>query len=280
MKFDKYGFLFTKEISQNKYFVDVGCSSVLELDEKEYVIFHKRKFHKIPTSKLQSQMSFVTQRQRIDFQFDEKFYIYWLAYYQRNLKQAHFKGGDLEQLEIYQDLFEKFSLKLKLRHYLEIHGDYPSFEEIYQLVKNANLNQAISFVLALATIYGDWNLVEEDDIYLSNVLIQFPFDASLSEYQDMIFALEDILVKNKIYNFLTYTKKGDFIWNIKDVDLLKIMGEFLASEKVADFFQVDEKILPIFEKKLPTLVKQLDTDLRIKLDEFKLTLIEWVRLGL
>jgi hypothetical protein len=28
------------------------------------------------------------------------------------------------------------------------------------------------------------------------------------------------------------------------------------------------------------LVKQLDTDLRIKLDEFKLTLIEWVRLGL
>ena len=58
------------------------------------------------------------------------------------------------------------------------------------------------------------------------------------------------------------------------------MGEFLASEKVKDFFQIDEPILPIFSKKLPTLAKQLDTDLRVKLDKFKLTEIEGVKLAI
>jgi len=279
--FDKYGFYYTDHISENKYLLDVGASRLLELENNNYVVFHKRKFQKISTQKLQAKMSLVTQLVNINFELDEKFFVYWLVYYQRNLRQAHFKWWDLEQLETYQGLFENFGLHLKLRHYLEIYWDYPGLEEIYNEVKYANINQAISFLLALATIYGDWNLVEEpEDVYLSNVLIKFPFDASLTEFQDMIFALEDVLVQNKIYNFLTYSKKWDFIWNIKDFDLLKIMGEFLASEKVKDFFQIDESILPIFVKKLPTLAKQLDTDLRVNLDEFKLTEIEWIKLAI
>ena len=142
-------------------------------------------------------------------------------------------------------------------------------------IKFANIHQAISFVLGLATLYWDWNLVEEqDDIYLSNVLIKFPFDWALSEYQELILSIEDVLAKNKIYNSLIYTKKWEFIWNISDVDLLKIMWEFLSFDKVKDFFQIYESISPIYEKKFENLKNQLFNDLRIKLNKFKLTEIK------
>ena len=198
--FDKYGFYYTENVSKTKYSVDVWLSYFLNMENNKYVVFHKRNFEKVETAKLQKNMAFLTQREKIDFKFDEAFFVYWLTYYQRNLKQAHFKWWDIEQLEIYGSLFEKFWLKLKLRNYLEIHGNYLIIEELSDKLKFADLNQAISFVLALATIYWDWNIVETDDVYLSNVLIRFPFDSSLASFQNIILSLEDVLVKNKIYN--------------------------------------------------------------------------------
>lgn len=278
--FDKYGFYYTEEFDKKKYDVDVGLTFFLTLSNNKYVVFHKRNFKKVETGNLQSWMSFVTERVRVDFKFDEEFFIYGLTYYQKNLKQAIIKSSDLESLETFSPLYEKFWLNLKLRDYLHIDGNYPPFEEILQKVKFANLNQAVSFILALATLYWDWNLVEDyEDVYLSNVLLKFPFDWVLAEYQDLILSLEDILTNNKIYNNLIYTKKWEFIWNITDVDLLKIMWEFLVNDKVKNFFNSEEVILPIFEKKKDTFKKQLFNDLRINLDDFKLTEIKWIKIS-
>ena len=278
--FDKYGFYFTEQVNSKKYDIDVWLSFFLTVENNKYIVFHKRNFKKMLTENLQSGMSFITERINIDFKFDEKYFIYGLTYYQRNLKQAIIKSSDLDSLETFSPLFEKFWLNLKLREFLEIDWNYPVFEEILDLVKFADINQVISVILALATLYGDWNLVEDyEDVYLSNVVIRFPFDGALAEYQDMILSLEDILAKNKIYNSLIYTKKGEFIWNITDVDLLKIMWEFLVFEKVKDFFQSEEKILPVFEKKKENLKKQLFNDLRVKLDDFKFTEIKWISLN-
>lgn len=275
---DKNWFYYTKNINSTKYFLDVWASIYLEIENNEYIIFFKRHFKKITAWNLQNQMALITQSQQINFNLDENFFVYWLTYYQRNLKLAHFKWGDIEQLEIYSDLFKNFNLELKLRHYLEIHGNYPTLEELKTITKDANLNQAISFILALATIYWEWNFVEEDDIYLSNVLIRFPFDGTLADYQEIILNLEDVLLKNKIYNYLTYTKKWDFIWNIKDFNLLEVMWEFLTNNKVKCFFQIDEPIKPIFSKKLNILKEQLNNDLEIKIDNFKLTQIEGIKI--
>ena len=277
--YDNYGFYFADSVDRKKYDVDVGLTFYLTLENNKYVIFHKRNFKKVVTENLQPGMSFITERQNINLQIDENYFIYWLTYYQRNLKKAIIKATELEHLETFSPLFEKFWLKLKLREFLEVEGNYPNFEDILQAAKYADLNQTVSFVLALATLYGDWNLVEDyEDVYLSNVLIRFPFDGALSEYQELILNLEDVLARNKIYNSLTYTKKGEFIWNITDIDLLKIMWEFLVYEKVKDFFQSIDPILPIFEQKKDTLKKQLFNDLRIDLDNFKLTEIKGMNL--
>ena len=278
--FDKYWFYFTEKVNNKKYDVDVGVSFFLVLENNKYVVFHKRNFKKLLTENLQTWMSFVTERLNLDFEFNEKYFIYGLVYYQRNLKKAIIKTWDLEALEMFSSLFEKFWLKLKLREFLEIEWNYPSLEEMLNEIKFANIHQAISFVLGLATLYWDWNLVEEqDDIYLSNVLIKFPFDWALSEYQELILSIEDVLAKNKIYNSLIYTKKWEFIWNISDVDLLKIMWEFLSFDKVKDFFQIYESISPIYEKKFENLKNQLFNDLRIKLNKFKLTEIKKIQLS-
>jgi len=278
--FDKYWFYFTEKVDNKKYDVDVGLSFFLVLENNKYVVFHKRNFKKLLTENLQTWMSFVTERLNLDFEFNEKYFIYGLVYYQRNLKKAIIKTWDLEALEMFSSLFEKFWLKLKLREFLEIEWNYPSLEEMLNEIKFANIHQAISFVLGLATLYWDWNLVEEqDNIYLSNVLIKFPFDWALSEYQELILSIEDVLAKNKIYNSLIYTKKWEFIWNISDVDLLKIMWEFLSFDKVKDFFQIYESISPIYEKKFENLKNQLFNDLRIKLNKFKLTEIKKIQLS-
>jgi hypothetical protein len=74
--FDKYGFHYTEHISENKYLLDVGASRLLELENNNYIVFHKRKFQKVPTQKLQAKMSLVTQLANINFEFDEKFFVY------------------------------------------------------------------------------------------------------------------------------------------------------------------------------------------------------------
>ncbi len=276
---DKNDFYYLEKIDDKEYNLDIWASSFLTISNNKYVVFHKRNFKKVEANKLQKWFSLITRIQDIDFVFSEEFFIYGLTYYQRNLKLAHFKWGDLDTLETYSDLFEKFWLKLKLRKYLEIHWDYLPLEELALKIKYADLNQVISFILALATIYWDWNLIEENDnLYLNNVLIKFPFDSSLADFQQMIFDLEDVLINNKLYNSLVYTKKGEFIWNIKDFDLLKIFWNFLIFEKVKDFFQVYDEIKPIYELKLSWLKNQLFTDLRVKLDKFKLTEIEWIQI--
>jgi len=276
---DKNWFYYTKNINSTGYFLDVWTSTYLEIENNEYITFFKRYFEKTSAEDLQNQMALITQSQQIDFNLDENFFVYWLTYYQRNLKLAHFKWGDIKKLEIYSDFFRKFNLELKLRHYLEIHGNYPTLEELKTITKDANLNQTVSFILALAIIYWKWHFVEEeDDVYLSNVLIRFPFDGTLADYQEIVLNLEDVLLKNKIYNYLTYTKKWEFIWNIKDFNLLEVMWGFLANNKVRFFFQLDEPIKPIFSKKLDTLKEQLNNDLRIKIDNFKLTQIEGIKI--
>jgi len=276
--FDKYGFYYLKELWFKKYILDIGASLNLDLPQNEYVVFHKRRFFKKNTNELQKNMALVTESCNLSFSFDEQAFKYWLTYYQRNWKNAFIKGWDFDELELYQSLYKSFWLDLKLRKYLEIVWEYENIESILNNTMYFNLSQAISFLLALATIYGDWNLVEdENDVYLSNILIKFPFDSSLSEYQNIILNIEDVLLKNKLYNKLTLTKKQDFIWNIYDRDLLKIMWEAILHPKLKDFYNVDEKVLPLFEKKIENLKWQLNTDLRINLDDFKLVEIEKVQ---
>ena len=74
--FDKYGFYYTDHISENKYLLDIGASRLLELENNNYVVFHKRKFQKVPTQKLQAKMSLVTQLANINFELDGKFFVY------------------------------------------------------------------------------------------------------------------------------------------------------------------------------------------------------------
>jgi len=278
--FDKNWFYYTKNISENTYNIDIWLSTNLVVVNNEYIIFHKRHFKKLSANELQKNMQILTQSKKIDnFQLDEKFFKYSLIYYQRQKNKAYLKNMWIEEKEIYENLFESFGLKLRFIEYLEILWDYENIENIQENFKNANLNQALSFLLWLASVYWEWNLVEEkDDVYLWNILIKFPFDWSLWEYQDIIINLEDILINNQFYNSITFTKNQDFIINIKDKDLLEIFWEAISKWKLADFFQTQEPIRPFFNKNLKILSKQLDQDLRIKLDNFKLTEIKGISL--
>ncbi len=276
--FDKYWFYKIWNTDDNKIFqLDLWASYNLKIENNEYLVFHKRKFKKLNINNLQNWMWLVTERQNINFNFDKDFFISWLSYYQRNLKNAHIKEGWLDELELYEQLFKDFWLELKYRKYLEIHWNYKDIETIKQEISTANLDQAISLLLALSIIYWDWNIVEEwENIYLWSILIKFPFDNSLVEFQDIIFHIEDILIQNKIYNKLTYTKKQDFMWNIQDVDLLGILWEAILLPWIKSFFQTEEKLEPLFNTKLELLQKQLNNDLRIGLNDFKITEIKWV----
>jgi len=277
--FDKNWFYFLKEVWFQKYTLDLWASVNLILKNNEYVVFHKRRFFKKNTNELQKGMALLTKVVDINFEFDSDFFVYWLTYYQRDWKNAFIKWWDLDELELYQDLYSQFWLQLKLRKYLEIHWGYPTIDNISNNIESASINQVISFLLALATIYWDWNLIEENDnVYLSNILIRFPFDSSLWEFKDIIFTIEDLLLKNWIYNKLTITRKQDFIWNIYDFDLLRILWKAILDNKIKDFYQVDEEVLPLYSKKMKELSFQLDTDLRIDLNEFKLTEIESVKI--
>ena len=278
--FDKYWFYKTAETKDNKFFqLDLWCSYNLKIENNEYLVFHKRKFKKSNINNLQNGMWLITEKQNINFSFDKDFFINWLCYYQRNLKDAYIKNWGLDELELYENLFKSFWLELKYRKYLEIHWNYKNIEAINQEISTANLDQAISFLLALSIIYWDWNIIEEwKNIYLWSILIKFPFDNSLLEFQDIIFHIEDILIQNKIYNKLTYTKKQDFIWNIQDVDLLEILWKAILLPWIKEFFQIEEKLEPLFNTKLKLLQKQLNNDLRINLDNFKITEVKWVSL--
>jgi len=251
---------------------------MLEIDNNEYVVFQKKRFYKKNGKELWKNIALVCKKNNdLKFNFDKEFFKYGLSYYQKNTKSAIIKWWSLEQLELFQPLFKSFDLDLKLRENLEIVGDYPNIEEISMLMENANIDQVISFLLALAVVYGEWNLVDEvDDAYLWNILIKFPFDAWLGEYMNLIFSLEDKLLKNGFYNKLTFTKKQHFIFNIYDVDLLKIMWESVLIPWINNFFQINEVLIPFYTKKEKELKKQLDIDLRIDLDSFKLVEIEWV----
>lgn len=276
--FDKYGFYFTKQVGFQKYDLDIWASTTLELENNEYVVFHKRRFFKKNTNQLQKSMALVCKKNdEFKFNFNKDFFKYGLTYYQRNGKNAMIKWWTLEQLELFQPLFNSFDLDIKLRENLEIHWNYPNIEQISNLMENASIDEAISFLLALAVVHGEWNLVDEvDDAYLWNILIKFPFDSVLGEYMNLIFSLEDKLLKNWFYNKLVFTKKQHFIFNIYDVDLLKILGESVILPWINTFFQIDEKLVPLYIKKEKDLKKQLDIDLRIKLDSFKLVEIEWI----
>ena len=74
--YDNYGFYFTDSVDRKKYDADVGLTFYLTLENNKYVIFHKRNFKKLITEDLQPGMSFVTERQNIDFQIDENYFIY------------------------------------------------------------------------------------------------------------------------------------------------------------------------------------------------------------
>jgi len=278
--FDKNWFYYTKNISKNTYNIDIWLSTNLVVENNEYIIFHKRHFKKLSANELQKNMQILTQSKKIDnFQLDEKFFKYSLIYYQRQKNKAYLKNMWIEEKEIYENLFESFGLKLRFIEYLEVLWNYEDIETIQENFKTANLNQALSFLLWLASVYWEWNLVEEkDDVYLWNILVKFPFDWSLWEYQDIIINLEDILIKNQFYNNITFTKNQDFIINIKDKDLLETFWEAISKWKLADFFQTQEAIKPFFDKNLKILSKQLDQDLRIKLDDFKLTEIKGISL--
>ncbi len=278
--FDKYWFYKTWNIDDNKIFqLDLWASYNLKIENNEYLIFHKRKFKKLNINNLQNWMWLVTQKQDIKFSFNKESFINWLCYYQRNLKTAFIKNWWLDELELYNNLFKNFWLELKYRKHLEIHWNYKNIEDIKQSFSTDNLDQAISFLLALAIIYWDWNIVEEwENIYLWSILIKFPFDNSLVEFQNIIFNLEDTLIKNKIYNKLTYTKKQEFIWNIQDIDLLEILWKSIMLKWIKDFFQTEEKLEPLFNTKFELLKKQLNNDLRINIDNFKITEIKWISL--
>jgi len=278
--FDKNWFYYTKNISKNTYNIDIWLSTNLVVENNEYIIFHKRHFKKLSANELQKNMQILTQSKKIEnFQLDETYFKYALTYYQRQKNKAYLKNIGIEEKQIYENLFESFDLKLRFIEYLEVLWNYENIETIQENFKTANIKQALSFLLWLASVYGEWNLVEEkDDVYLWNILIKFPFDWSLWEYQNIIIKLEDILVNNYFYNNISFTKNQDFIINIKDKDLLSIFWEAIAKWKLADFFQTQEPIKPFFDKNIKMLSKQLDQDLRIKLDNFKLTEIKGISL--
>ena len=278
--FDKNWFYYTKNISENTYNIDIWLSTNLVVENNEYIIFHKRHFKKLSANELQKNMQILTQSKKIEnFQLDETYFKYALTYYQRQKNKAYLKNIGIEEKQIYENLFESFDLKLRFIEYLEVLWNYENIETIQENFKTANIKQALSFLLWLASVYGEWNLVEEkDDVYLWNILIKFPFDWSLWEYQNIIIKLEDILVNNYFYNNISFTKNQDFIINIKDKDLLSIFWEAIAKWKLADFFQTQEPIKPFFDKNIKMLSKQLDQDLRIKLDNFKLTEIKGISL--
>lgn len=276
--FDKYWFFKTQDKENNKKFqLDLWTSYNLEIENNEYLIFHKNKFKKRNLNNLQSWMWLITEKQNINFSLDKDFFINGLCYYQKNLKTAFVKNWWLDELELYERLFEDFGLKLKYREYLEIHWNYKNIEAIKQEITMISLDQAVSFILALAIVYWDWNIIEEwENVYLWSILIKFPFDKALVEFQDIIFNIEDILTKNKIYNRLTWTKKQEFIWNLQDVDLLQILGEAVLINWIKEFFQIEEKLTPLFNTKFELLQKQLNNDLRIDLEDFKITEVVWV----
>jgi len=275
--FNNYWFYKTWEWDKKYFQLDIWASYNLKLQNNKYLIFHKRKFKKKVINQLQKWMWLITERQNINFHFDTNFFINWLCYYQRNLKNAFIKNWNINDLDLYNDLYNSFWLNLKYRKYLEIYWNYKSIENIKNEVKQANLNQAISFILALSIIYWNWNIIEEwEKIYLWSILLNFPFDNTLVEFQDIIFKIEDILLQNKIYNKLTYTKKQNFIWNIQDVDLLEILWKAVLLDWIKDFFQLEDKLEPLFNTKIESLQKQLDNDLRITLNNFKITEIEWM----
>lgn len=278
--FDKNWFYYKKEISKEIYSLDIWMSVNLSLHNNEYIIFHKRNFHKIAWNKLQKGMQLVTKSEEIDnFKLDEQFFKYALTYYQRQEKKAYLKGFSLEEKEVYERLFKSFGLGLRFIEYLEVIWDYESIETIQEKFKIANIEQALSFLLWLASIYGDWNLIEEDnDVFLWNILIKFPFDNRLWEYLSIIINLEDMLADNHYYNNINFTKKQDFIINIKDKDLLSVFWKTISKWKLKDFFEVDESIKPFFDKNKEKLSKQLYQDLRIKLNNFKLTEIKGISL--
>lgn len=277
--FDKNWFYYSKKISEELYKLDFGGSLDLSITQKEYIIFHKRKFKKVSLNQIQNSMQILTKQIWKKAEFDERFFIHWLTYYQRQSSQAFLKWGSIEEMEVYQKLFNDFNLTLKFREYLEIRGDYSDLEEIDKDFENIDFNKAISFLLAIACVYGEWNLIEkQDDAFLWNILLKFPFDGRLSEYQHIITKLEDIFIKEWIYNNINFTKKQDFIINIKDNDMLKIFWELIFSTKLKDFFEIDEKIETFFDKQIQFLEKQLEQDLRIQETNFKLTEIKSVKL--
>lgn len=280
--FDKCWFYFTKQTWLEKYELDIWLSKNLIIQDNEYVVFTKNNFRKVKSWKLQKWMNLLTESKEINFSFDKNFFIYWLVYYQRNLNQAIIKSDDIEILEMFENLFKNFWLELKLRKFIEIHWNYPNIEEITNLSKYADLNQAISFLLALAVLNGDWNLIEDkENIFLWNIVIKFPFDWAISEYKELIFNIEDILIENKIYNKIHFTKKNEIIWTIKDFDLLEVFWKAIFEIKeLRNFFQLVNKVKTIFSKDLEILKKQLNTDLRINLDRFKLTEVEKISLKL
>lgn len=277
--FDKHWFYYTANISQDKYRIDFGWSLDLSSENKEYVIFHKRKFKKIPLNKIQNSMQILTKENESKVEFDEKFFKHWLTYYQRQVSQAFLKGGWKDEMEVYQGLFNDFSLKLKLKEYLEIHWDYSDLDEILKDFQNINFNQAISFILWLSCVYWERNLVESnDDVFLWNIMLKFPFDWRLWEFQDIITILEDSFMKENIYNKISFTKKQEFMINIKDKDILKIFWKLIFSTKLRKFFQIDEILETFFDKQQKLLSKQLNQDLKIDLDRFKLTEISSISL--
>lgn len=278
--FDKYWFYLDKQISESLYDLDVWASINLILKNSEYIVFHKRKFKKIPLNQMQNGMHILTKSQDLDFKLSEKFFVYAMTYYQRNWNKAYLKWFSMDEKDVYQDLFKNFWLELKFIEYLEIYWNYSDIETIAYDIKNASLDEAFSFLLGLASVFWEWNLVEEDaDVFLWNILIKLPFDGTIWEYHDIIINLEDILIKNWFYNQVTFSKKQNFIINIKDFDILRIFWKKIKEWKLEEFFQTQEVVKPYFSKTLKKFSDQLDTDLRIKLDKFKLIEVKKVSLS-
>ncbi len=278
--FDKNWFYYKNTTWKDSYNLDIWMSTNLHIENNEYIVFHKRNFKKIQASKLQENMQVITKSKELDnFKLDEKFFKYALTYYQRQEKKAYLKGFRLEEKEIYKNLFKSFNLDLKFIEYLEVIWDYQNIETIQEDFRTVNIEQSLSFLLGLASVYGEWNLVEEDDdVFLWNILVKFPFDNRVWEYHDIIIKLEDILADNHFYNNINFTKKQEFIINIKDKDILSMFWKTISNWKLKDFFETQEPIKPFFDKNIERLSRQLDQDLRIKLDDFKLTEIKGISL--
>lgn len=278
--FDKNWFYYTIKNSDNKYKLDIWLSTNLTIKNNEYIIFHKRHFQKILGNELQNSMQILAESKDIDnFQLDENYFRYALTYYQRQKNKAYIKNAKLEEKEVYEDLFNSFWLELRFIEYLEVLGNYEDIDDIKDNFNIANIEQWLSFLLWIATIYWDWNLIEQDDdVFLWNIIIRIPFDWRLADYQDIIIKLEDLLIENHFYNNIHFTKKQDFIINIIDKDILNLFGKEISKWKLSVFFQTQEPIQCFFDENLEKFKKQLDQDLRIKLNNFKLTEIKWISL--